>query len=106
MNSVAEKPSSFNDEFPPQYEGDLAQSYDHDAERALVGSALVAPNTDTSMPAEWFFLSKHRRIWKAINQIKADGGNPDNVTLGAKLGSKLDDVGGEAYLTSLIVNTQ
>ncbi len=59
------------------------------------------PNDVAGLEAEDFFRDAHRIVFRSMRSMDADNTTIDLVTLKASLGSKLDDVGGAAYLASL-----
>jgi len=86
------------------------ETYDLDAEKALIGSILVYPELFHSIdikPSD-FYDDRHRHIWKAITIIGNDGGDIDNITVANQLrkDEKLDDIGGPGYLTQLPLATE
>ncbi len=81
---------------------------DIDAERALLGAILIKPNAmyDVSdiVTPESFYVPKHKDIFEGMLGLFAKGEPIDLVTLSGKLkeNSKLDAVGGRAYISELI----
>ncbi len=83
----------------------------HEAERALLGAILLEPkaflNIASFLEGDDFHLKRHEYIWQALNRLQARNEAIDYVTLSRELQdmSKLEEVGGPAYLTSLVNNT-
>ena len=83
----------------------------HEAERALLGAILLEPkaflNIASFLEGDDFYLKRHEYIWQALNRLQARNEAIDYVTLSRELQdmSKLEEVGGPAYLTSLVNNT-
>lgn len=80
-----------------------------DAERALLGSLLVYPQSlrtvnELGFEASAFFLETHAIIFKAMNEVVMSGKNVDATTLVARLNdtSLLGRVGGIEAITSLL----
>jgi len=86
----------------------IDQIYSPHAEDALIGAALVDPGVmdmvDIS-PGD-FRQSKLAAVWTALQALHQRGHTPDLITLGAELAARgeLEYVGGEAYLTALIMS--
>ena len=82
-----------------------------EAEEALLGAILLEPNSFLSVAAflngEDFFSKRHEHIWNAISRLQERGDAIDYVTLSRELQdlNLLDEIGGPAYLTSLVNNT-
>ncbi len=82
-----------------------------EAERALLGAILLEPkaflNIASFLEGDDFYLKRHEYIWQALNRLQARNEAIDYVTLSRELQdmSKLEEVGGPAYLTSLVNNT-
>ena len=76
-----------------------------EAERAVLGAILIdnaAFHLVASLPPKVFFRKAHREIWTALHGL-CDAGQPaDLVSLKNALGEKAEDVGGAAYLGSLV----
>jgi replicative DNA helicase len=84
--------------------------YSEDAERAVIGSVLVAPEIFTGLHARLvtddFFILRHRIIWEQAVKLNAAGTLIDVITLGQALkesGHGTDVTGG--YLLSLVNDT-
>ena len=79
-----------------------------DSEKAAMGAALVDESYLTALLAtvriEDFFLPSHREILRATDNLRSRRVVPDLVTVTEELQrtSKLDSIGGPAYLSSLI----
>jgi replicative DNA helicase len=79
-----------------------------DAERALLGAALLNANsaveTFTLVRPDDFFNGYHQTIFRYIELVHAQGGAPDLVTVSDAIRSagKLDAAGGAGYIASLI----
>ncbi len=84
--------------------------YSEDAERALLGAVLINPDAfeDAAMlvKAGDFFIVRHDIIWSALARLRERGDAIDYISLAAELkaAGKLADIGGEAYLTSLMAD--
>ena len=82
-----------------------------DAEQALLGSILLEPKAYLAVAAflegKDFFIERHERIWVAFSRLQERNDAIDYVTLSRELQDMraLEDVGGTAYLTSLVNNT-
>jgi replicative DNA helicase len=93
-------------------EGRSAQElpFDREAEEAVLGSILINPEVyfDVAhfLSPEDFFLHRNRWIWEAFASLQEQRLPIDILTVSEELDrkSKLDDVGGPAYLTTLINN--
>ncbi len=82
-----------------------------EAERALLGSILLDPKAYVSvssfLKSEDFFLKRHELIWQALEELNERKDAIDYVTLTEELQNNgaLDEIGGQAYLTSLVNDT-
>lgn len=84
--------------------------HDLDAERAVLGAVLISRDLWDEAEAglhaqpEAFFRVAHRDIWRAMINVRREKKALDLVTLKAQLErmSLLDEVGGYAYLSSLV----
>ena len=81
---------------------------DIDAERAMLGSIMIAPylfvDLGTIVKAEYFFYrNSHRWIWEAMNHLLESEQQIDHVTLCNALNTsgKLKEIGGPAYICLL-----
>jgi len=81
------------------------------AEEAVLGSALyngqVISELSAFLKAEDFFILKHSRIWDVLLAIFERGEAVDELTVIQELQmrAQLEEVGGPAFITRLIVNT-
>ncbi len=82
-----------------------------EAEEAVLGAVLLEPKAYLTIAAflndEDFFLKRHEYIWSALGRLQERGDAIDYVTLAEELAAMgvLDEIGGAAYLTSLVNNT-
>ena len=82
-----------------------------EAEQALLGAILLDPKAYFEIASfledDDFFLKRHEYIWAALRRLHDRHDAIDYVTLSRELQdmSVLDEVGGQAYLTSLVNNT-
>ena len=82
-----------------------------EAEQALLGAILLDPiafhSVAAFLKAEDFFIKRHEYIWNALTRLQARNDAIDYVTLPQELQDMglLDEIGGQAYLTSLVNNT-
>lgn len=82
-----------------------------EAERALLGAILLEPKTFLNivsfLEGDDFYLKRHEYIWEALNRLQKRNDAIDYVTLSRELEdmSVLEEIGGPAYLTSLVNNT-
>lgn len=83
--------------------------YSPHAEEALIGAALANPGIigEVDISADDFHIHKHRIIFRAMTDLQRRNVYPDFVTLGSELTriNQMAEIGGPAFLTSLIVNT-
>ena len=85
--------------------------YSQEAEEATLGAVLVNPsaflNIASFLKAEDFFLLRHAYIWDALQRLNHRGEPIDYLTISQELRdmNRLDEIGGQAYLTHLINNT-
>ena len=79
--------------------------HDQQAERELLGSALVDPEVldVVDLPPEAYYLPSHRKIWQVMRALHAQGRPVDLVTVSERLQREgwLDEVGGPTYLVGL-----
>ena len=87
--------------------------YDEAAEIGLLGGMMIDNDQWSSisdLPADAFFLGRHRHIWGAMHTLRATGQAVDLVTLTSRLAAQpgltssttmLDEIGGQAYLIGL-----
>ena len=84
--------------------------YSQDAEDAVLGAVLIAPETFSSLHAilapSDFFIVRHRTIWELAAKLDAAGTTIDIITLGnaIKDAGKTADIPG-SYLLNLVNNT-
>ena len=83
--------------------------YSQQAEEALIGSALIDPGimlTTKIKPAD-FYVHRHQWVWGELFTLTRSGITPDMVTLTEALDrrGKLEEIGGAAFLVSLISRT-
>jgi len=82
-----------------------------EAEQALLGSILLEPKAYFTvaalLTAEDFYIKRHEYIWSAFSRLQERNDAIDYVTLTSELQDMrlLDEIGGPAYLTSLVNNT-
>lgn len=92
---------------PPQMQ--LPMSLE--AEEALLGAILLEPkaylNIASFLSGEDFFLKRHELIWTAFSRLYDRNDAIDYVTLTRELDAMgaLDEIGGQAFLISLVNNT-
>ncbi|MBX9665975.1 MAG: hypothetical protein K2X93_00055, partial [Candidatus Obscuribacterales bacterium] len=84
------------------------QLYDTQAEQELLGIVLAHParaleSSSGMITPEFFWSIKHKRIYRAIEELREDGQEADIVTVSEQLKEKnlLDDVGGRRYIAEL-----
>lgn len=89
-------------------EHDRVLPHSIDAERATLGSVLIAPArwyvAASAVSSDDFFRHAHGLIFDALLALAQEGVPPDLIPLTDRLrtSGKLEDVGGQAYLASLI----
>src|SRR3990172_1874659 len=82
--------------------------YSREAEEAVVGAVLINPEAyyDVAqfLSADDFYIHRHQFIWQAFTRLHEQRIPLDLLTLSEELDrvGQLADVGGSAYLTSLI----
>lgn len=87
---------------------DKLQPHNIEAEEAVLGSLLIDPEAiiyvSTFLSPADFFLQRHGWIYEAIQELHEHGKPADLITLSDELTRReqLDEIGGAAYLTSLI----
>jgi len=87
---------------------DKLQPHNIEAEEAVLGSLLIDPDailqTSTFLKETDFYLERHAWIYEAINDLHERRQPTDLVTLSDELErrNQLAEIGGGAYLTSLI----
>ncbi|MBB5871982.1 hypothetical protein F4553_005361 [Allocatelliglobosispora scoriae] len=83
-------------------------AFDNAAEQAVLGAALLAPDTlDTlgeTLTAADFYRPAHATLWEHLTSLRALGSPVDPVTVGAHLATvgDLDRLGGAPYLHTLM----
>lgn len=79
------------------------------AEESLIGSMLIDPESINRIPLspEDFYIRRNGMIWRAMKDLAQSGAYIDFVTVSTKLDERhqLGDIGGLAYLMSLINQT-
>lgn len=81
-----------------------------EAEEAVLGSILVNPEVyyDIAhfLSGDDFFIHRHRWVWEAFNELHDQRQPVDILTVSEELARqrRLEEIGGQAYLTSLINN--
>lgn len=83
------------------------QLYSRDAEEAVLGGVLIDPRTfsQIGLTAEDFYLETSQIIWDVYAVLFSMRKQIDFVTVVEGLGSKLEDVGGPAYIAGLLQAT-
>ena len=80
--------------------------FSREAEEAVVGSVLINPVVFTTLGLEpgHFFIQRHGMICQAFNRLYSSGVSVDFITLTDELerSGKLNEVGGSAFITSLV----
>jgi replicative DNA helicase len=82
--------------------------HDEAAERAVIGSALLAPNLVTDLAGivqpEDFYRAAHGELWRVLGRLHAAGEPGDPITVAAHLADEgsLRRLGGVPYLHTLI----
>lgn len=92
--------------------GILLAPFSQESEEGVIGSVLISAqyvfsDLRTYLRASHFFLVRNRTIWEAFETIWDRGEGIDITSVASELGemgtnSKLDDIGGYAYLVHLI----
>lgn len=101
-------------ELPPVEAPRLAP-HSQELEEAVLGAILIYADAlleVSFLTADHFYFRKHALIWEAMNAVYKRGEALDNLTLGEELRnrkerdgqSRLDLIGGQAYLTRLANN--
>ncbi len=92
-------------------EKSIVQPYSDEAERSVLGSALISPEAVEKLmdrlAAEDFFRVAHRDIYTAMRDVWASGGSVDAITVldALERAGKVESAGGLAYLTELTLFT-
>ena len=82
--------------------------HSREAEEAVIGSALINPDifyfVSQHVKAEDFYIHRNRWIWEAITSLSVSSIPVDLLTICDVLdrGGKLSEIGGSAYITSLL----
>jgi replicative DNA helicase len=85
--------------------------YSQEAEEAVLGAVMTNPDAflgvASFLNAEDFYILRHSYIWEALARISERNEKADYVTVQEELRqtSRLNDIGGAAYLLQLINNT-
>ncbi len=83
--------------------------HDVEAEKSVIGSLLIDDEAiykvKSFLPCEAFFTPENQWVYEACLSVCDNGGIIDQITIARELASKnkLDEVGGAAYLSHLIV---
>lgn len=98
----------------PDVEVFVKPLFDDDAERAVLGAAIVSAaaldemeggvSGVTALRAEHFYSETHREIYRSIRTLRDAGGQVDRLTLmdALRKTGRLDAVGGKDFLVELI----
>ncbi len=95
----------------PDLRADQLAPHSVEAEEAVLGSVLINPealyDVLTFLEAEDFFIVRHAWIWEAIVNIHQRQDPIDYLTIVSELEQmqRLDEVGGTAYILSLVNKT-
>jgi len=82
--------------------------HSREAEEAVIGAVLINPEVYYEVAdffkADDFYIHRHRFIWNAIARLQEKRIPVDLLTIGEELEcvNQLDEIGGPAYITSLI----
>jgi replicative DNA helicase len=80
--------------------------HNREAEEAVIGSVLIDPACmdELEISSDDFYIVRHRWIWEAFEFLRSENTGIDILTVCSYLEKtgKLQDVGGSAYLTSLL----
>jgi len=85
--------------------------YSQEAEEAVIGAVIINPASFYSVAAflnaEDFFILRHQHVWNALLRLNQRSDEIDYVSIVQELKNldKLDEIGGQAYITQLINNT-
>lgn len=102
-----------NDSIPPDYEQSIGPQivpHSREAEEAVVGSILINPEAYYDvvefLQADDFYIHRHKWIWEAFNRLHEARTPIDFITVSEELDQMgyLGEIGGQAYLTSIINN--
>lgn len=84
--------------------------HSQEAEEYLIASVLadsaIFPDLAQTITANDFYIHRHRWLWESFERLDANRTAIDNVSVADDLHrvNKLDEIGGAAYLTSLVMN--
>ncbi len=80
--------------------------YSYEAEEAVVGTILIAPELFPvlGLSKSQFYIQRLAMIWEAYTRLDQRGMPIDNLTVAEELDDmgRLDEIGGPAYLTALL----
>jgi replicative DNA helicase len=83
--------------------------HNREAEEAVIGSVLLNPECfdELGLMASNFYIVRHQWIWEAFEHLRATNTPIDFLTVTSELQNrnKMDEVGGHAYLASLLNQT-
>lgn len=108
MNGIAQSQAKRNQVVNIQ---SLQAPYSEEAEAAVLGAILTNPDTYVSVAAflseQDFYILRHAYIWEGIARLFERGDKLDFITAQQELRAtgRLNDIGGPAYLLTLINNT-
>lgn len=99
---------------PPTFQSDPSDPqvvpHSREAEEAVIGSILINPDAyyDVAefLQAEDFYIHRHRWIWEALSRLQEQRTPIDYLTVTEELEKQdqLAEIGGAAYITSLVNN--
>ena len=93
---------------PPPASADTVVLPPHsiDDEQALLGALLIDPkalyDVEDIVSRDDFYVERHRWVWDAMLRLRERGLSVDIITLSGTLGERLEEAGGQAYLTRLL----
>ncbi len=98
---------------PPEDSSNITsqQPHNREAEEAVLGAVLIYPETffelAQKLKSEDFYIIRNRWVWDAFSTLIERRQNIDLLTVSAALNEKnhLEEIGGTAYLTTLINQT-
>jgi len=96
---------------PPNTNIDVGAPFSQEAEEATLGSCLIDwsafPQLRAFLKADDFFLLRHQYIWQALCHLDDNSEPIDLITVAERLENMgvLENIGGRAYLVSLLNNT-
>lgn len=94
----------------PTLPGGIAP-YSQEAEEAVIGAVLINPemylNVASFLKPDDFYILRHGYIWEAFSHLSERSERIDFITVREELraASRLDDIGGAAYLLQLVNST-